>query len=144
MGQGVVPMLVRSAGRAVLLAAILFVLVAGCSDKRTAEVSGMVRVDGVPVEKGSITFFPVDEQGQTSGSPIKDGKYRATKVSTGVMLVQITDERVTGQKKLYDTPDSPVRPTYKNILPDKYHEKSELRFEVKPGNNEKDWDLSLK
>jgi hypothetical protein len=31
-----------------------------------------------------------------------------------------------------------------DLLPDKYHDKSELTYEVKPGRNEKNWELSTK
>jgi hypothetical protein len=136
-------MLLRSAGGATLLA-FLIVLAAGCSDNKTGQVSGTVLVDGQPIEKGAISFVPVDGKGQTAGGEIKDGKYLVPNASPGTMKVEIRYSKVTGTKKLYDDEKSPVRNTYGEGLPEKYHDKTELRFDVKPGKNEKNWDLSTK
>ena len=135
-------MLVRSVARAAVFTSALFVLMAGCSDKKTGEVSGTVSVDGKPVEKGSISFIPVDGNGTTSGSEIKNGKYTVLNASPGTMKVQIRVPVATGKKKLYDTPDSKTRETFSESLPKKYNDESELKFEVKLGKNEKNWDLS--
>jgi hypothetical protein len=126
------------------LAAALSLLLAGCSDSQTAAVTGTVRVDGQPLEKGSISFVPADGKGVTAGGEIIDGKYNVSKVSPGTMLVQIHYPKVAGKKKLYDTPDSPTRDVFREVLPLKYNDRTELRLEVQPGNNEKDWELSLK
>jgi hypothetical protein len=137
-------MLVRSLGRAALLGSVLFVLAAGCAPSRSARVFGAVRVDGQLVEKGSIAFIPADGQGPTAGSDIKEGKYDAPKVAIGLMKVEIRVPKVTGEKKLYEGPNSPTRKTFTEALPDKFHNNTVLRFEVQPGKNEKDWDLSTK
>ncbi len=137
-------MFVRSLGRAALLGSALFILTAGCSDSRIARVSGTIRVDGQLVDKGSIAFIPADGQGPTAGSEIKEGKYNAPKVAVGLMKVEIRSAKVTGEKKLYEGPNSPTRKTFTEALPDKYHNNTVLRFEVQPGKNEKDWDLSTK
>jgi hypothetical protein len=115
-------MFIRSVDRVVLLAGALFVLSAGCS----------------------ISFVPADGQGPTAGSEIKDGKYVVSKVPAGTMLVQIRYAKATGKKKLYDTPDSPTRDTFTEVLPRKYNDETELRLEVQPGKNEKNWELSTK
>jgi len=137
-------MLIRSVGRVALLAIALFVLLAGCSGNRTAQVTGTVSVDGRPLEKGSISFIPADGKGATAGSEIKDGKYTVSKVSPGTVMVQIRYPKVTGKTKLYDTPDSPTRDTLTEGLPKKYNDNTELRFDVQPGKNEKDWELSTR
>jgi hypothetical protein len=137
-------MFVRSVGRSALFAFALFVLLAGCSGKQTAQVSGMVRVDGQPLDKGSISFIPADGKGSTAGGDIKEGKYLVPKVSVGLMKVQIRYPRVTGKKKLYDTPDSPTRDVYTEVLPKKYNDNTELELDVQPGKKEKDWDLSTR
>jgi hypothetical protein len=137
-------MLVRFLGRGPLLAAILSVLLAGCSDNQSAVVTGTVNVDGKPLEKGSISFEPADGKGVTAGGEIIDGKYNVPKVSPGTMLVKIRYPKVAGKKKLYDTPDSPTRDIFREALPAKYNDRTELRLEVQPGNQEKDWNLSLK
>ncbi len=107
-------------------------------------VTGTVRVDGEPLEKGSISFVPADGKGVTAGGDIVDGKYTVTRISPGPMTVQIRYPKVAGTKKLYDTPESPTRNVFHEALPAKYNDRTELRLEVQAGNNEKDWDLSLK
>jgi hypothetical protein len=136
-------MLLRSAGGGAALTVAFLVFAVGCSGNQSSVVTGTVRVDGELVDRGSITFIPADGMGQTAGGEIKKGKYVATKVSAGTMKVKVTADKVAGTKKLYDGPDSPVQNTYVNILENKYNSpETELRFEVKPGRNEKDWDLS--
>jgi hypothetical protein len=144
MDQGIIPMLIRSIGRVAVLAVALFVLLAGCSNNRMAQVTGTVSLDGQPIDKGSISFIPADGKGATAGSEIKDGKYNVSKVSPGTMLVQIRYAKVSGTKKLYDAPGSKTRDTYTEVLPKKYNDDTELRFDVQPGRNEKNWELSLK
>ena len=118
-------------------------LVVGCSgDGNYGDVSGTVSYDGKPLEDGLINFLPADGKGQTASGSIKDGKYSVSKVSVGALKVQIRGSKVTGKKKMYDTPDSPEVPIVAELLPAKYHEKSELTFEVKRGANEKNWELA--
>ena len=116
----------------------------GCSggDGNTGDVSGTVSYDGKPIEDGLINFLSADGKGQTASAPIKDGKYSISKVSVGATKVQIRGSKVTGKKKMYDTPESPEVPIVAELLPAKYHDKTELTFEVKRGSNEKDWDLA--
>jgi hypothetical protein len=116
---------------------------AGCSDQSTAEVSGMVRVDGNPVETGSIMFVPADGIGSTAGGEIKDGKY-SVRVPVGKMKVSISSPKLVRMKKLYNTPDSPEMPWNEEALPKRYNEQTELELDVTPGSNKKDWDLQGK
>jgi hypothetical protein len=118
-------------------------LVAGCSDQSNAVVTGMVRVDGVPVEKGAITFIPKDGQSATSGGEIVDGKY-SVHVPVGKMKVSISMPKQDKKKKLYPTADSPEMWTYIEGLPARYNDKTELELDVKSGTNNKDWDLQKK
>jgi hypothetical protein len=125
--------------------AALFVVlvVAGCAEPTTGVVTGTVTVDGSPAKEGSIAFFPVDRKSSTAGAAITDGKYTAT-VPLGQAKVQIRVPKVVGQKKLYDTPDSPIKPIMDESLPPKYNNASELTLDVKPGENPQDYDLSTK
>ncbi len=126
------------------LLGVTLLLVAGCSEpSTTAEVSGSVSVDGVPVESGSIGFFPVDGKSSTAGAVIKAGRYTA-QVPFGKSKVEIRVPKVIGEKKLYDTPDSPVQPVMTESLPPKFNEESELQMDVEPGTNEEDFNLSTK
>jgi hypothetical protein len=137
-------MSIRLVGQAVLFTAVLAALLTGCSENKTAMVTGTVTVDGQDVEKGSISLIPADGKGSTSGGDIANGKYTVSGASVGQMKVQIRVPKVTGKKKMYDTPDSPYRETYGEVLPEKYNDNTDLRLEVKPGKNEKNWELTTK
>lgn len=114
----------------------------GCGDGSSLpKVSGSVSVDGQPVDKGSISFIPVVGQGPTTGAEILAGKYTSL-APLGESKVEIRVPRVVGKKKLYDTADSPVQDVMEELLPAKYNEKTDLRFESKLGRNEKNWDLT--
>ncbi|MBN9122995.1 MAG: hypothetical protein J0I06_28305 [Planctomycetes bacterium] len=132
-------MRVRNAGRFAALSAALTVLI-GCAGDNMADVSGTVTVDGAPAEKGSVTFVPADGKSPTAGCEIANGKYSA-RVPPGTAKVQIRVPKVVGKKKLYDTPDSPVQEVLAESLPSKYNDKTELTLDVKPGTNEKNWEL---
>ena len=115
-------------------------LAAGCSDSHEATVSGTVTVDGAPAKTGSIAFIPADGQSRTSGGPITDGKYES-RIPIGKQRVEIRVPKVVGQRKLYNTPDSPTQDILEEVLPPKYNSQSELQLEVIPGINVKDYQL---
>jgi hypothetical protein len=132
-------MRVRRFGWAVAVAALA--AVAGCSGPPThGEVTGTVTVDGKPAPRGAVTFIPVDGKSQTAGGEIKDGRYTA-RVPLGLAKVEVRVPKVVGRKKLYDTPDSPFQDVLEEVLPDRYNNSTQLTLDVKPGKNEKDWDL---
>jgi len=106
-------------------------------------VSGTVNVDGKPLEKGSISFFPVDGKTHTAGGDIEEGSY-SVPVPVGVMKVEIRKPKIKGYKKLYPTPDAKEYPVFEEALPDRYNKHSELKLDVKPGRNQKDFELQGK
>ncbi|MFO0822580.1 MAG: hypothetical protein U0792_05575, partial [Gemmataceae bacterium] len=119
------------------------VVVLGCGGGAdTGEVSGSVKFDGKPVEEGSISFIALEGNAPTAGGVIKGGKYTATKVPVGAAKVSISAVKVVGKKKAYDTPDSKEIDITEPLLPAKYNTASELRFDVKPGTQTKDFDLT--
>jgi hypothetical protein len=129
--------------RWVALAAALLVA-AGCAGKPTkGDVAGTVTIDGAPAESGSIAFSPVDGQSATAGGSIEKGRYTA-QVPPGKMKVEIRVAKVVGQRKLYDTADSPMAPIMEEVLPAKYNDATELEVEVKLGENEHNFDLKTK
>src|SRR5262245_37956910 len=119
----------------VLLALLALV---GCGGGKDATVSGTVKVGDVPLEKGHITFIPVDGKTGTAGAEISNGRYSA-KVPVGKMKVTITAPRVAFKKKLYNTPDSPEGVLTAEDLHERYNDKTELTLDVTPGTNNKDW-----
>ncbi len=122
----------------------LLIFTVGCGpEPKTTPVSGTVTVDGEPAKSGSISFIPVDGMTAVTGGVIEDGKY-ACEAPLGESKVEIRVPKVVGKKKLYDTPDSPVQELLAEALPEKYNEKSELRFTGVKGKNEKAFDLRTK
>lgn len=116
-------------------------LAVGCSDNSVGQVSGTVKYDNALVDDGFIDFIPADGKSPTAGASIQAGQYSA-KVPVGMMNVKISMSKVIGKKKIYPTPDSPERPIKAEALPAKYNEKTELKYEVTPGMNRKDFDLA--
>jgi hypothetical protein len=121
-----------------------FLFIAGCGDNSgLIEVKGTVTLDGTPLEKGAISFTPVDKKTRTAGANIVAGSY-STQVPVGTMKVSISAPKVVGKKPLYDRPGSRERDVIEELVPAKYNEESDLRLEVKPGGMEKNWDLRSK
>ena len=122
-------------------ALVLLLLITGCEKPTKGMVSGTVLVDNVPAKSGSIAFFPVDERSTTAGGEIVDGQY-AAEVPFGKFKVEIRVPKVIGQKKLYNTPNSPVMPLLEESLPVNYNDETELTIDVEPGENQRDFQLS--
>jgi hypothetical protein len=126
-----------------ILFAAAALVIAGCRDNTVSQVSGSVTFDGNPIEDGTISFYPKDGKTQPAGGNIKSGAY-SVQVPVGHMEVRISMGKVIGKKKLYDKKDSREYELKGEALPEKYNTKSELRLDVTPGNNEKDWPLVSK
>ena len=104
---------------------------------------------GVPGDSGSA-FVSADGKSAGAGATITDGRYTATKVPVGAAKVQIRVPRfAAGKPKAAKGGPGPGGPDGGQIvvgdaLPDKFHNKTELTYDVKPGRQEKNWDLSTK
>jgi len=123
-----------------LMAAIA---ITGCSDPNVGVVRGTVTINGVPPKSGSIAFFPTDGKSRIAGTEIVDGQY-TLEVPRGPAKVEVRVPKVVGQKKLYDTPESPVKDLMAESLPPKYNDATELTLDVQPGENRQDYDLTTK
>jgi hypothetical protein len=123
------------------LAVSLALLASGCFGPNTASVSGTVTLDGQPLPNGNVSFYP---EGSEAGAPAYGqtdaaGRYS---LSTGsdaglapgkyVAVVVATKE----PPQLYDATGAEVPPI--PITPAKYAnvQTSDLRVEVKAGNND--------
>jgi hypothetical protein len=124
---------------------VLFAALLGCGkqDPNRGQVTGAVEVDGQPVAKGSIDFKPIDGNTATTSGDIVDGRY-AVNANIGPSKVAISIPKVVGERKLYDTPDSPVRQVFGESLPPEYNEQTTLTHDVQPGPNEKNFSLKTK
>lgn len=118
-------------------------VIAGCGKSDVGVVTGTITVDGSPAKQGSIAFFPVDQKSRTAGGEIVDGKYTA-EVPLGKFTVEIRVPKIVGEKKLYDTPNSPIQKIMAESLPAKFNDKTELTVDVAPGESQKDFVLTTR
>ena len=121
------------------------VALVGCGGgPATGDVSGVVTLDGKPIDNGYVTFIPADGKTQSSGGEIgTDGRYRLSS-PVGPMKVEIRSSKVVGKKKLYNTKDSPEMDVRQEVLPAKYNSPTTLTYDVPAGSKEKNWELQSK
>ena len=102
----------------------------GCSrGPAKAAFAGRVTLDGEPLPQGAISFYPLS-RAPSAGAVIENGGYQMTAVP-GSYRVEITGSKVVGQKKRYDTPDSPMDDVLQPVVPAEYNSASKLVQEVK-------------
>jgi hypothetical protein len=124
--------------------ALVVVLACGCSGSspQRAPVSGTVKVDGRPLERGVITFIPVEgTQGPGAGGEITDGEFaldQAAGAVVGTNRIEIRGFRKTGRKinVMGSTIDEEIQ-----AVPAEYNDKSTLTRPINDGANGLDFDL---
>jgi len=123
-----------------VLLLILFAL--GCSSGNgpdRAHVQGDVKVDGVPLEKGSIDFFPVDgTQGPSAGGVIENGKYDLALgkgPAVGRNRVEIHGVKKTGRKVPDHMAPGTMRDETVEAVPADFNTNSTLVRDIAPGSN---------
>jgi hypothetical protein len=117
------------------------ILTAACNKKSNrSTVSGSVTLDGQPLKSGVIRFVPVDGATATADSMVTDGKFSAS-VPPGEKKVSISAPKVTGTRRMYETPDSPTIDVTEELLPKRYNAQSELTLKVESGAQSKDFAL---
>jgi hypothetical protein len=123
--------------------AAILPLALGCANgTRRAAVSGLVLVNGKPLERGVIHFLPVQgTTGPGAGGKISNGRYAlATRAGPviGTNRVEIRGFRKTG--KSMTVMGSPMDEEIQAV-PVEFNEQSTLVRQVKPGDNTLDFDL---
>ena len=149
----------------------LFLGCGGPSNPKTHKVTGVVTLDGEPVEAANVTFVPRDTKGGLSaaaGTTDASGKYELTSfvandgamegdfdikvakyVSKDGKVQEVPDANAPqpdgsqGMQGYSINPNTPVQ-VFKNVLPPKYENQnsSELKYTVKsPGGT---YDIQLK
>jgi hypothetical protein len=128
-----------------LLLAGLLVVFGGMKSGPT--VTGIVKVDGDPLAKGSIAFVPVDDKGaiasgrgRSSGATIEEGTYRIDKdLRVGRYRVEIQGIHKTTKK--VPNPLIPDELVFEEVavVPPKYNRDSILFREVSAGSNQIDF-----
>lgn len=115
-----------------LLVLLGMVAACGCGlgGPSLSEVSGTVKIDGAPLQKGDIIFEAQDGQGTPQGTSIVDGKY-TLRVAPGKKKVRISASRPT---KHVD----PVMgaAAQESMIPEEFNVQSKLTAEITGGKQE--------
>jgi hypothetical protein len=138
-------------GNAFLLS-MLAIAVPGCAPKSSLE--GKVLFEGEPVANGSIALLPADGKGPAAGGTIQNGTYFIPEVTPGPKIAQIVGVKevpfVASSAELEAMSKQP-RPPGANedlvypadTIPEDAVGNNE-KFDVQPGVNQRDFQLSLK
>ncbi len=126
------------------LAALLGVVsFAGCQpDDGLCPVEGAVTLDGQPLAEGSIGMGPmVGQPGTAVGGKILNGEFKI-RASEGEMLVNIrSQKKVPIENPTPDEVAHNVTERTVELVPEKYNDRSELKFTVVKGKNKATFDL---
>jgi hypothetical protein len=129
-----------------LFIALSSLVVTGCGESGRSGVQGTVNLDGKPVDGGRISFIPPDPKGVYAHADIKEGKYELDArqgPGLGTCRVVIVWYKKTGKKVVGSDPPNLVEET-KQVIPDKYNDKSSLKEEIKPGMNTFNYELKTR
>jgi hypothetical protein len=124
-------------------------LLTGCGEGNVnhSDISGAVKLDGKPLEEGSILFTPTNgASGSAAGGTIANGRYQLsgeTGPTIGWNRVEIRAMRKTGKKipKPF-APQGQMIDEQIEAIPPRYNSQSSLKVEVKRGENTADFDVS--
>jgi hypothetical protein len=130
--------------RLVIVALPLALVLAGCGDSSSdGIVRGEVTLDGKgPLKKGQIRFVPTDTKKRPAEGEIVDGKFEVRGVPVGEAKVEITAPKVVGKIRL--APESPEVEQLEELLPDRYHVRSDMKMTVEKGMQVKTFDVQSK
>ncbi|HEY4263408.1 MAG TPA: hypothetical protein VGM98_24810 [Schlesneria sp.] len=124
-------------------------LMAGCgAAKTTVPISGVVKLDTKPLEKGLIEFLPIaPTPGAMGGSSIENGAY-SIPADHGLQIggkytVRITATRKTGQQAANIMGSAGgVMDLFEQFLPEEYNTQSKLEAAITDASKRKfDFDL---
>ena len=141
-------------GSTILIPSLLLTVLAttpGCSraGKNQGAIGGEVKLDGTPVERGSIAFTPMEgTSGTATGGQIENGRYylpRAKGPSIGWNRVEIRVPRKTGRKipKGFGATGEMVEEETEAVAT-RFNSASTLKTEVAPGDNTANFDVASK
>ena len=110
-------------------------------------MTGRVTLDGAPIDGGVISFIPIgDTPGPAAWVEIQAGRYAIpadTGPAVGTSRVEIRWARKTG-KMLPALPSAPASEEVVEAIPVRYNRQSELKAEIKSGQNQVDLELRSK
>jgi hypothetical protein len=110
----------------------------GCSGDglNRAAVEGTVTLDNKPLEKGFMSWFPLNGEGPTVGADIQNGKYKFSKKNgpvVGEYRVMINGQPVpTGKKRPSSMNPAVMEDELIDPVPAKYRSSGTLGQEIEP------------
>ncbi len=125
-----------------MLCILIVLAFIGCNktDANRSVVTGEVKLDGKPLERGSILFTPIDgTKGSVAGGQIENGRYRLSAdkgPAIGRNRVEIRSIRKTGkmvQKPL--APQGQMIEESVEAIPPRFNSASTLKTDLQPGEN---------
>jgi hypothetical protein len=133
---------IRRARVAAVLAALTIV---GCGGRYDSTVTGVVSVDGKPLNVGLVTFDPLDSGSSAYGNISTDGTYtlytgREQGLTSGEYGVSVT----AYEPSAAPGPKGGPPPMGKALVAERYRSPSTsgLKLTVKPGDNKLDLELT--
>ena len=129
---------------------LILLFCAGCSEGKTASVSGTVTFAGKEIDNGALRFFPVEgTPGNGAGAEIKEGRFEITEevalqkgMMAGKYRVTVSASRKTGRKRKSPEGDGSMVEEVRSYIPEKYNLRSGLIVELEPGSNQHDLTLT--
>jgi hypothetical protein len=122
-------------------------LIVGCGDSSHALVSGKITMDGKPLADAAVMFQPMGGKmnpgAGSSGRTDANGEYTLEVIGGGKGAV-IGKHRVEIHPTVDGSADDDRPRPPKMKIPLKFNLQSTLTYEVKPGNNTANFDLSSK
>lgn len=111
-------------------------------------IEGMVKLDGEPVDRGTITFISEDGKNVSVSGPINQGQYKISSYNGPVIgsnKVELRSEKKTGRSiaKPGSTTGEQVDEVVEGAA-ERYNTKSREKLEIKAGANTKDYDIKSK
>ncbi len=135
----------------ILVPFVLLSICSGCNDSRfkIVPVSGVVTIDGKPIESAFVSFDPrsTSEDGIAGpgsfGRTDAEGRYKLTTYDRQNGAVHATHRVAIRTMIAEDGPDGNPRIVRRELLPPKFHQRSTLTFEVEDeGTDQANFDLS--
>ena len=122
--------------------ALLLTIAVGCGGK-PAYVSGVVSIDGKPLDQGTISFSPTTGGMRAAGKILEDGSYEIRTNRSSGLEVGDYQVAVVSREAIITSPDAPPTPG-KFFVPNRYGraKTSGLQYTVTKGSNQIDIDLS--
>ena len=126
-----------------IVAALAVTVIAGCAAKEHGHVTGVVKINGEPVEGAVVTFAPKEGGRSAFAKTAADGSYEL-EYTVGVKGAKIGPNSVcltTYVAPTLDDNNRVVDPGKPERFPPEYNERPTVTTEVAPGDNQIDFDV---